>query len=270
MAKPPTPPTGTDSAPGANGKTPRAGGRSGAYDPKPGAAVKGKGRATNTAVATAGEPQARRAERRPDLIKKRREEMRRMPEKRRKERLYTRIALGALAVLLVAAIAFSIAQWVRDRDLNQIPASTIHYTEAVWTDRGHDDSYAGWPDLGKHPPAGGIHANVAQGCNYYAAPVPNGNAIHSLEHGAIWITYRSDLPQEQIEALKNMAEDQSYILVSPYENQPTPIVATSWNYQINVQSEDDEDLDRFIRVFRNSRTYTPEYGAACAGNDTTM
>jgi hypothetical protein len=270
MANPPTSPKGTGSSPSANGKTAKQTGRAGPYDPKPGAAVKGKSRAGAAAVTTAGEQQARRAERRPDLIKKRREDLRRLPEKRQREKLITRLILGGAAVLLVAAIAFSINQWANDRDLNQIPDGTVAYTEAVWTDRGHDDSYAGWPDLDKHPPVGGIHSPTAQNCGFYPAPVGNSNAIHSLEHGAVWITYLPTLPQDQIDKLQQMAEEQSYILVSPYATQTSPVVATAWDHQLFLQSADDKDLDRFIRVFKNNRQYTPEYGAACSGTDTTM
>ena len=50
------------------GSTSATGGRSGPYDPKPGAAVKGKGRTGGAAVASAGETQARRAERRLRLL----------------------------------------------------------------------------------------------------------------------------------------------------------------------------------------------------------
>lgn len=270
MANPPTSPKGSTSSADSAAKTGNASGRSGPYDPKPGAAVKGKGRPTAAAVTSAGEQQTRRAERRPDLIKKRREELRRMPEKKQKEKMLTRIILGGAAVLLVAAIGFSIYSWAKDRDLNSIPASVVTYTDSVWTDQGHDATYAAWPDLDKHPPVGGIHDPTPQTCGFYSAAIGNGHAIHSLEHGAVWITYKPDLPQDQIDELKKLAEDKTYILVSPYANQATPVVATAWDRQINLQSADDKDLDRFIRVFRNSRTYTKEYGAACAGTDATV
>jgi uncharacterized protein DUF3105 len=277
MANPPTPSKGTDSSPGANGKTGRIGDRSGPYDPKPGAAVKGKGRTETASVPTAAEVQARRAERRPDLIKKRREEHRRLPEKRQRQRLYKRIGAGVLAVVLVAAIAFGIYNasqggnnhplpaWSGNANLNQMPANVITYTDAVWTARDHNDTYSGWPDVDKHPPVGGTHNQIWQNCGYYDKPIANEHAVHSLEHGAVWITYRSDLPQDQIDKLKGLAEDQPYILVSPYENQPTPVVATAWDHQLDLQTVDDTDLGRFVATFKDNATYTPEMGAVCTG-----
>src|SRR5512135_2125538 len=40
------------------------------------------------------------------------------------------------------------------------------------------------------PPAGGNHSTQWQNCGIYTAPVGNEYAVHSLEHGAMWITYR--------------------------------------------------------------------------------
>lgn len=260
MANPTTPEKGNPSTPGAAGKTD---GKSGPYDPQPGAAVKGGRGRTATASAATTESLSRK-ERRPDLIKKRREELRRMPEKKKKEQLYTRIGFAVVGVLVVALIAYGIQQWISDRDLNQIPTGTVTYE---YTQGQHDDTFDAWTES---PPVGGVHNNVWQTCGYYAAAIGKGNAVHSLEHGAIWITYRSDVPQDQLDELKKLADDQSYILVSAYQDQPSPIVATAWNHQLQLQSADSKDLDRFIRVFKNNRKYTPEYGASCVGTDATV
>ncbi len=52
------------------------------------------------------------------------------------------------------------------------------------------------------PPAGGPHNAAWQNCGTYNNPIANENAVHSLEHGAVWITYRPDLPAEAVEQLK--------------------------------------------------------------------
>jgi uncharacterized protein DUF3105 len=72
------------------------------------------------------------------------------------------------------------------------------------------------------PPAGGPHNDVWQNCGFYDEPVRDENAVHSLEHGAVWITYLPDLPQDEIEVLRDLAESNGFVLVSPYPDQVSP------------------------------------------------
>ncbi len=114
------------------------------------------------------------------------------------------------------------------------------------------------------PPAGGEHNDVWQNCGYYAEPVRDENAVHSLEHGAVWITYSPDLSEDEVERLRDIAESQTYVLVSPYEGLPTPVVASAWGKQLSLQSAEDPDLERFIGAYRQG-PQTPEPGAVCTG-----
>jgi hypothetical protein len=116
----------------------------------------------------------------------------------------------------------------------------------------------------QNPPVGGDHDPVWQDCGYYDKPVRNENAVHSLEHGAIWITYRPDLPQEQVDTLKALAASQTYILVSPFDNLPAPVVASAWGKQVLLDSASDPRLDEFIRTYRLDPK-GPEPGAPCTG-----
>jgi hypothetical protein len=71
-------------------------------------------------------------------------------------------------------------------------------------------------DYAQTPPAGGPHNPVWQNCGFYDEPVRDENAVHSLEHGAVWITYQPDLPQEQIGKLRDLAQSNRFVLISPY------------------------------------------------------
>ncbi len=114
------------------------------------------------------------------------------------------------------------------------------------------------------PPVGGPHSPVWQNCGFYAAPVGSEHAVHSLEHGAVWITYRPDLPQSQVAALRVIATRQSYVLVSPYPGLPAPVVASAWGAQLQLGSADDPRLDQFVRVYRLGDR-APERGGRCWG-----
>jgi hypothetical protein len=118
------------------------------------------------------------------------------------------------------------------------------------------------------PPVGGLHHPVWQNCGIYTTPIHNEHGVHSLEHGAVWITYRPDLPADQIRRLTEIASD-DYMLLSPYPGLPAPIVASTWNHQIRLERSDDSRLPQFISRYKNNPSTTPEFGAVCFGGVST-
>jgi hypothetical protein len=115
------------------------------------------------------------------------------------------------------------------------------------------------------PPVGGDHAPVWQNCGFYDAPVRNENAVHSLEHGVVWITYRPDLlSPEQIEALRVLASNHSHLLVSPYPDLPAPVVASAWGRQLRLEGAYDPRLEQFVDAFERG-SQSPEPEGPCTG-----
>jgi hypothetical protein len=102
-------------------------------------------------------------------------------------------------------------------------------------------------------------------CGVYDAPVPEEFAVHSLEHGAVWLTHLPDADDATVDALAALAGlDPDYVLVSPYPGQAGPVVASAWDAQLVVDDVDDPRLEQFVRAFvRNDRGR--EQGAPCAG-----
>jgi hypothetical protein len=116
------------------------------------------------------------------------------------------------------------------------------------------------------PPVGGDHNPVWLNCGIYASPVPNENAVHDLEHGAVWITYQPNLAAADVTKLKNLVQSKTkgYLDLSPYDGLPTPIVASAWGVQLKVQSASDARLGKFIDKYQLG-PQAPERGAACTG-----
>ena len=119
-------------------------------------------------------------------------------------------------------------------------------------------------DYEQSPPAGGEHNPIWQNSGFYEEPVPNETAVHTLEHGTVWITYRPDLPQEQKDAIRELVEAQTCVLASPYEGLDAPVVASAWGKHLRLESADDSNLQSFIQSYRQGQQ-TPEPGAACTG-----
>ena len=119
-------------------------------------------------------------------------------------------------------------------------------------------------DYEQTPPVGGEHNEVWQNEGFYDAPVRDENAVHTLEHGAVWITFDPDLPQDQKDKIRGLVEGQTCMLASPHPDLPTPVVASAWGKQLTLESANSPDLERFVRAYRQG-PQTPEPGATCAG-----
>lgn len=196
------------------------------------------------------------------MIKQRREERLRRDERERRQRLLAIAGAVVVVVILIAGFLFlrsrQPAPSIADGGPVPPPAGVETFADLS---RDHVD---GTVEYAQTPPVGGAHSPVWQNCGYYAAPVSNEHAVHSLEHGAVWITYRPDLPAEQVDALRALGEDRTFILVSPYPGLQSPIVASAWGAQLALDSTDDPRLGEFVRAYRQG-PQTPEPGAACIG-----
>ncbi len=108
------------------------------------------------------------------------------------------------------------------------------------------------------PPAGGAHNPTWLNCGVYTAPVPNENAVHSLEHGTVWITYQPTLPADQVAVLQQLVTShyvgtERYLILSPYVGLTTPIVASAWGAQLSVDQASDSRLRRLHPLLRRER-----------------
>ena len=196
-----------------------------------------------------------RSSRRPEMIRQRRAERLKRSEQQRRGRLFTRLGVAGL---VGGGGAVGVYSNLREREARQPPAGVEVF---ACLSRDHvDDPVESAPA----PPVGGALAAVWQNCGDYPAPVASETAVHSLEHGAVWIAYRPDLLQEQIGTRRELAEERSHILASPFPDLPVPVVASAWSNQLPLDSADSPDLARFIRAFRLG-PQTPGPGAAGAG-----
>lgn len=127
--------------------------------------------------------------------------------------------------------------------------------------RDHQEGSITYPQV---PPVGGPHNPVWMNCGIYDKPIPNENAVHSLEHGAVWITYQPDLPEASVEVLRGLVRGHDHVLLSPYPGLPAPVVASAWGVQLRATGADDPRLAKFVATYENG-PQTPEPGAPCSG-----
>lgn len=179
---------------------------------------------------------------------------------------------GVIAVLVVAGLVASISrsddpevdETTRGELVPVDPEDTAQPPEGVEpievSTRSHVEGDVEYETL---PGVGGDHAGVWVNCGFYPEPQVEEQAVHSLEHGAVWIGYRPDLPAEQVERLQALGS-QPYTLVSPVDGLAADVVASAWGARLELDSVDDPRLGQFLEFFRQG-PQTPEPGAPCTG-----
>jgi hypothetical protein len=175
-------------------------------------------------------------------------------------------AAGVIAVLIIGIGGFQVWQQSKDqrpwKERAAAIAGIVDFSKTapdVYKERAHAN---GTVTYAQTPPIGGKHNPVWQHCmgDVYTAPVANEHAVHSLEHGAVWVTYRPDLPQAQIDELAAKVRGKSYMMMSPYPGLDRPISLQAWGYQVKVDSASDTRIDEFIRALRQNASQEPGVG----------
>ena len=92
--------------------------------------------------------------------------------------------------------------------------------------------------------------------------------VHSLEHGAVWIAYQPDLPEDQVETLRQLVRSERsrqrvpLIVLAPKPELESPIVATAWRVQLELDNANDTCLAAFVDEYQRG-PLTPEPQANC-------
>ncbi|MYR95795.1 MULTISPECIES: DUF3105 domain-containing protein [unclassified Streptomyces] len=135
--------------------------------------------------------------------------------------------------------------------------------DAAGLGRNHS---AGDVDYPMTPPVGGDHHPSWLNCDgdVYEKAVPNVNAVHSLEHGAVWVTYSTKAADGEVAELAERVRSTPFTLMSPYADQEGAIVLSAWGKQVTVDRADDRRVDQFLAQYVQG-PQTPEPGAPCTG-----
>ena len=116
------------------------------------------------------------------------------------------------------------------------------------------------------PPVGGLHDNSWADCTgtVYDVDIRHENAVHALEHGAVWITYNPDRATDaDVATLADLVEGAAGLMLSPYVGLDGTISLQSWNHQLFVDSASDPRVEQFVDLMTLNPTYGPEVGAPC-------
>ncbi|MER5813693.1 DUF3105 domain-containing protein [Streptomyces sp. NPDC002033] len=196
----------------------------------------------------------------------------RIAEMRRAEKARDRrnkfLAIGISTVIVAGLVGFGswllIDQKQKDKDAaaaRKAPVSGERDWDVKKLGRNHVDTPVKYE---MNPPVGGDHSPRWMNCNgdVYKNAIPEVNAVHSLEHGAVWVTYNEKAAPADVETLAGKVGKTPYTLMSPVKEQAGPIMLSAWGKQLTVDKADDPRVAQFFTKYVQG-AQTPEPGAAC-------
>ncbi|MEU6200686.1 DUF3105 domain-containing protein [Streptomyces sp. NPDC047061] len=180
-----------------------------------------------------------------------------------------RVITVTLSTVIVAGLvgwgAYAVDNADRKDEQKAAEAAKPISGEKVWDakklTRNHVQTKVDYPE---NPPVGGDHAPAWMTCDgdVYTKAVPDENAVHSLEHGAVWVTYNDKATQTDRDTLADKVSKTPYTLMSPDRTQSGAITLTAWGHQLSVRTAADPRVEQFLTKYVQG-PQTPEPGAAC-------
>uniref|UniRef100_A0AAU2JPB3 DUF3105 domain-containing protein n=1 Tax=Streptomyces sp. NBC_00049 TaxID=2903617 RepID=A0AAU2JPB3_9ACTN len=209
-------------------------------------------------------------DRHPDSRQARIAEMRRADKAR--DRRNKAIAITVSTVIVTGLVGFG--AWVlidqkrteqRKRDAAEAIRNNPVDGEKTWDAKNLGRNHVETPvKYEMNPPVGGDHHPRWTNCNgdVYQNPLPEVNAVHSLEHGAVWVTYNDKAAKADVDKLAEKVGKTPYTLMSPVKEQAGALMLSAWGKQLTVEKADDPRVAQFFTKYVQG-AQTPEPGAAC-------
>lgn len=113
-------------------------------------------------------------------------------------------------------------------------------------------------DYATGPPTSGAHYGRAINAGFYSDAQPNGNLVHSLEHGAVVIYYDPSTLSRNAEAeedLRKLARSHRnpwagvVVVPHPEPDLQSPYVPTAWTVMLRLEQYEPETVRAFLAEY---------------------
>ena len=106
-------------------------------------------------------------------------------------------------------------------------------------------------DYKTNPPTSGAHLGQAENWGVYSKEIDDKAAVHGLEHGGIWISYKDvdETTQKALEAIGRV--NSQSVIVSPRSGNDDKIVVVSWGRMMRLESADQALIQKYIDIYKN-------------------
>lgn len=108
------------------------------------------------------------------------------------------------------------------------------------------------PPYNSNPPTSGWHYDTPADWGIYDEVLPDETAIHNLEHGGIWISYRDSNDQQTVQALKTIAGGFTDHVILTYRPTDDSLIAVAaWGHLLKLDRVDTNAILNFINLYIN-------------------
>ena len=115
----------------------------------------------------------------------------------------------------------------------------------------HIQPGASHPAYNSNPPTSGWHWAQPANWGVYNSPLVDEQAVHNLEHGGIWISYK-DIDDQTKASLERITKANSgSVIMSPRAANDSKIVLASWTRLEKLDSYDVAKILEFIKANKN-------------------
>ena len=119
---------------------------------------------------------------------------------------------------------------------------------------GRNHIAQGTPGSGynSNPPTSGPHWNGPAKNGNHDSPLADEQALHNLEHGYVWISYKGDVSDDVKNKLKEIVGGDDWkVILSPRDADETKIALAAWGRVLKMDEPDYDKVKDFIKTYRN-------------------
>jgi hypothetical protein len=163
---------------------------------------------------------------------------------------------------LIGGVGLGIVGLIATLAIIKPKATVLPGTEYPILGRNHIAVGSLKPQYNSNPPSSGDHYAEPAPWGVSLVPVPDERAIHNLEHGGLWITYKDTADQKLVEQLTNFTKRyQTKVVLSPRPDNQAKVAIASWGWVQTFDVVDERALADFINAHKDKGPeYVPDMG----------
>ena len=167
------------------------------------------------------------------------------------------IGIGLVTLVIIVGGVFFISGQSNNQNQNSLSTQTstkpLMGQEVSIQGQTHIKRGEKHPAYNSNPPTSGWHyGDGVGGAGIHDTEIPDELLVHSLEHGAVILSYNASLPASDVEKLKQIfRQTTGKGIMVPRSNLDAPIALTSWGRLLKLQSIDEKTIKAFFTTNSN-------------------